>query len=229
MPGMDWRQVGIATIAWAGVALAAPGAEERGVVEEIVAVVRSPALGQTRVITLTELKEEARIALVSRGAVAAAVLPLDDAALRAALEWVIDQTVLADEVSRLQVFDVGRAEVLEERNRFRARFSRPDDYTAFLVRLEMSEEDLLAVLRRMVRVQRYLESRIHLARIQDAEVEAYWKEHASQFEGRDLASVHELIRAHLATERYKVDVKAFLAELRSRTEIRVLARFGKER
>jgi hypothetical protein len=225
MQRMRRRQLSLVMLLWASAVPAAPPAEGRRVVEEIVAVVRSPALGQTRVITRTKLEEEARIALVSRGAVAAAVLPLDEAALRAALEWIIDQTVLIDEVNRLQVFDVDRAEVLEERDRFRARFSRPEDYAAFLGRMDMGEEDLLVVLRRMIRVQRYLESRVRSARIRDAEVEAYWKEHASQFEGRDLASVREPIRAYLAGERLKVEVKSFLADLRGRTEIRVLDRF----
>ncbi len=219
----------VVVAAWAGVALASPatpGADDGQVVEEVVAVIRSPILGQTRVVTLTKLEEEARIALVSRGALAAAVRPLDGGALRAALEWLIDQTVLIDEVNRLQVFDVDRAEVVAERDRFRARFSRPDDYRAFLDRLDMNEEDLMVVLRRMVRVQRYLDSRVRAGRVRDAEVEAYWSQHAAEFEGRDLAAVREPIRAHLAEQRVKAEVKVLLSDLRGRSEIRVLVRFG---
>jgi hypothetical protein len=231
MLGMMRWLVSMAAAVWAGAALAAPapGSSDGQVVEEVVAVIRSPVLGQTRVVTLTKLEEEGRIALVSRGALAAAVRPLDGAALQAALEWLIDQTVLIDEVNRLQVFDVNRAEVLAERDRFRARFSRADDYRAFLDRLDMSEEDLIVVLRRMLRVQRYLDSRIRGGRVRDAEVEAYWREHVAEFSGRDLAAVREPIRAHLAEERVKAEVKALLSDLRGRSEIRVLARLGAER
>ena len=74
------------------------------VVEEIVAVVRNPASAPPRVVTLTKLTEEARIALVSRGAIGAATGPLDREALRAALEWLLDQMLVADEAGQLLMF-----------------------------------------------------------------------------------------------------------------------------
>jgi hypothetical protein len=128
------------------------------VVEEVVAVVRGPG-AQPRVVTWTRLEEEARIALVSRGGTAAATAPLDRAALRAALEWVIDQTLLGDEAARLHLFEVDAAEADAELRRFRQRFATPAEYQAFLGHLEVGEEDLAAVLRRTLRVQRYVESR----------------------------------------------------------------------
>jgi len=96
---------------------------------------------------------------VSRGAIGAAVAPLDRAALRAALVWLVDQTLLGDEAARLQVFEVEQADLDAEVQRFRERFARPADYRAFLDRFELSEEELARVLRRTLRVQRYVESR----------------------------------------------------------------------
>ena len=69
-------------------------------------MVRNPPSAPPRVVTLTKLVEEARIALVSRGATAAATGPLDRAALRAALEWLLDQMLVADEAARLQLDEV---------------------------------------------------------------------------------------------------------------------------
>ena len=129
------------------------------VVEQVVAVVRGPGAPQPRVITLTRLEEEARIALVARGGVGAATAPLDTPALRAALAWLVDQTLLGDEAARLQVFEADPAEAQGELRRFRERFARPADYRAFLDRLELPEDELAAVLRRTLRVQRYVESR----------------------------------------------------------------------
>jgi hypothetical protein len=154
MTPMKWALASLA-LALAGSARAA----EPRVVEEVVAVVRGPGSAQPRLITLTRLEEEARIALVWRGALGAASAPLDRVALRAALEWVVDQTLLGDEVTRLQVFDIDAREVEEELRRFRDRFPRLEDYRAFLGQLELGEEELAAVLRRMLRVQRYVESR----------------------------------------------------------------------
>jgi hypothetical protein len=202
------------------------GAMNGRIVEEVVATIRSPATEQTRVITLSRLAEEARIALVSRGAVAAAVRPLDGAALRAALEWLIDQTVLIDEATRLQVFEVERADVVAELSRFRSRFARPDDYRAFLSSGDLSEEELMVVLRRMLRVQRYLDGRVrHAARIGDVEVAAYYREHEPDFGGRGLEAVREAVRAHLAQDRMQAEVKAVVSELRGRMEIRLLEDF----
>jgi hypothetical protein len=194
------------------------------IAEEVVAVILFPNGSEQHVITLTRLAEEARIALVSRGAMGAAARPLDAAALRAGLEWLVDQTVLMDEVTRLNVLDVERKDVLQELARFRSRFSKADEYQAFLERLDISPEELMAVLRRMLRVQRYVESRVSgAARVRDAEVEAYFREHRSEFAGRDLGAVREAVRAHLAQERIKADVSTLLAELRTHCELRILA------
>jgi hypothetical protein len=194
------------------------------IAEEVVAIIRFPSGPEQHVITLTRLSEEARIALVSRGAVGAAARPLDAAALRAGLEWLIDQTVLIDEVTRLNILDVERKDVLQELARFRGRFARADEYQAFLDRLDLSPEELMAVLRRMLRVQRYVESRLSgAARVRDAEVETYYREHRSEFGGRDLSAVREAVRAHLVGERIKADVSTLLTELRAHCEVRVVA------
>jgi hypothetical protein len=127
--------------------------------EEIVALVRGPGAAQPRVLTLTRLEDEARVALVSRGGTDAAAAPLDAAALRAALDWLVDQTLLADEATRLEVLDVDPADVDAELRRFRERFGGETAYRAFLDRLELAEEELAGMLRRALRVARYVESR----------------------------------------------------------------------
>lgn len=158
--------------------------------DEIVALVRGPGAPQPRALTLTRLEEEARIALVSRGAIAAADAPLDGEALRAALEWLVDQTLLGDEATRLEVLDVDPAEVQGELRRFRERFADAAAYRAFLDRLELAEDELAAILRRTLRVARYVESRTA----------------ASDAEG---------------TTR---KVRALVADLRGRSEVRILDR-----
>jgi hypothetical protein len=161
MVGM-WRVLASIGCVLAGTAFAEAPPRARGepvLAEAVVAVVRGPGAPAPRVVTLTRLEEEARIALVARGATGAAVAPLDQAALRAALDWVVDQTLLGDEAARLQIFEVEQADLDAEVRRFRERFARPAGYRAFLDRLELSEDELGAVLRRTLRVQRYVESR----------------------------------------------------------------------
>jgi len=196
-------------------AAASPPGEE---VERVVAVVRSPAASVPNIITLTYVEEQARIALVSRGALLAATQPLDGPALKAGLEWLVDQTLLSDEATRLQVFEIDRADGLAELARFKARFARPADYQAFLARCDLSEAELETVLRRMLRVKRYVESRVsHAAQVPEAELTAWLDEHAAELGSRD----REAARAHLAEQRTKDEVKALVRDLRSRAEVRV--------
>jgi hypothetical protein len=208
---------------------AAPGAggeRDPQIVEQVVAVVRTPASTQARIITLTRLEEEARIALVSRGAAAAAEAALDGPALRAGLEWLIDQILLHDEVVRLQAFEVDRADAQEELRRFQARFADHGAYRAFLARCDMTEEELLVVLRRMVRVQRYVGSRVTgAARVRETEVDRWLAEHGAP-EGQDRTAVRAAARARIAEERTASELKALLGELRGRAEVRILETFG---
>lgn len=197
------------------------------IVEQVVAVVESPASPRPRVITLTRLEMEARIALISRGATGAAEAELDRPALRAGLSWLVDQTLLLDEVVRLQVFEVDRAEALEELKRFQARFAAPADYRAFLSRHDITEEELLVVLRRMFRVQRYLDSRVSgAARVREADVDRLLRERGMETRsGAAGERARAEARARLSQERTRREVEALLADLRSRATIRILESF----
>jgi hypothetical protein len=199
-------------------ALAAPAGG--GVVEEVVAVVRSPPSAPARVVTRTKLVEEARIALVSRGAVAAATGPLDRAALRAALEWLLDQMLLSDEAAKLRLDEVDGEEVRAELRRFQGRFATLAAYEEFLERSELAEGELVATLARMLRVERYVRGRIGRgARVGDDEVDRWLRERGAAGAppvARDAA------RDQLVEERAAAQVRQLLSELRSRADVRVL-------
>lgn len=222
------RRALLAACLLAPVLPAAPEGRDPRIVEQVVAVVRTPASTQPRVITLTRLEEETRIALISRGATGAADAELDAPALRAGLEWLVDQTLLLEEVIRLQVFDVERADVIEELRRFQARFPGQAGYRAFLARWDITEEELLVVLRRMLRVQRYLDSRISgSARVREAEIDRYLQEQKTEARAgdRERAGLRAAARARLSEERTRREVRNLLAELRSRATIRILESF----
>lgn len=238
MPAMPAAPLLLAALLAAGGALpTAPAAAGGGptapppgrVVEQVVAVVRTPSATQPRVITLTRLTEETRIALVSRGAAEAATAELDAAALRAGLEWLVDQILLLDEVVRLQVYEVDRGDVLEELRRFQERFAAPGGYRAFLAAADLTEEELLVVLRRMLRVQRYVDSRVAgAARVKEVDVDRWLAAQGVEPEDRVNPAVRTAARATLAEERTRREVKALLADLRGRAAVRILDRPGAE-
>ncbi|MCM2334011.1 MAG: hypothetical protein NDI82_08680 [Anaeromyxobacteraceae bacterium] len=200
--------------------LGAAPAEGR-VVERIVAVVRNPAGAQPRPVMLTRLAQEARVALVAQGALEAAAAPLDEAALRAALRWLLDQLLVADEAARLQVDEVPREEVLAATRRFRERFPGEAAYRRFLQAAELSEEDLQVILARDLRVQRYLDSRVGRAsRVGDEELARFL---ASQGATLEAAGAVEAVRARLASDKAQAQVRQLLSDLRARADVRVLA------
>jgi hypothetical protein len=202
-------------------ALAAAPSQGARVVDEVVAVVRNPVSAPPRAVTLSKLTEEARIALVSRGATAAATGPLDAAALRAALDWLLDQMLLADDAARLRLDEVPREDVLGELRRFRAQFASPQAYARFLRESDLSEDELLATLARMVRVDRYVASRIgRAARVSDAEVDRWLAERGLQASS---GSTREVARAQMAEDRNRAQVKELIAELRQRAAVRVVS------
>jgi hypothetical protein len=190
------------------------------VLERVVAVVRIPASAAPRPLTLTRLDEEARVALVGQGAAQAAFAPLDTAARRAALRWLLDQWLVADEATRLKLDEVPRQEVQAALAGFQGRFPDLATYRRFLDTTELSEEELQAILARGLRVQRYLEVRLgRSGRISEEEVTRWL---AGQGTVAPTAVERDAARARLAGERAQAQVKQIAAELRSRAEVRVL-------
>jgi len=195
------------------------------VVDEVVAVVATRGQ-EARVITLSGVAEEGRIALVSRGGIEAAFAPLDGAVLRASLDWYVDQLLLHEEAVRLQVFEIDRSAAVAELARFKAEFRTPKDFKAFLYEIDATEEDLASTLRRSLRVRRYLESRLGRLRPTAKEVEAWYAAHASDYGGLPLAQVNEEIVARLTAARADAETKALLGDLRGRADIRILVDLG---
>lgn len=203
----------------AALAVSAALAPGEQVVEEIVAVVRNPPAAPPRLVTLTKLTEEARIALVSRGATGAATGALDPEALRAALDWLLGQMLVADEAARLEIAEVGREDVAAELRRFRERFGADAEYARFLAANDLTEDELEATLARTLRVQRYVVSRIgRSATVTDDEVDRFLRDRGAPAVG----AAREEVRAQLADERARAQVKELLGELRARADVRIL-------
>jgi hypothetical protein len=214
-----------ALLAFPLLAGAVDGPPEGRVVDEVVAVVATRGQ-ETRIVTLTQVAEEGRIALVARGGIEAAFAPLDGAVLRASLDWYVDQLLLHEEAVRLQVFEVERDATQAELARFKAAFGSPRDFKAFLYQIDATEEDLASVLRRMLRVRRYLDSRLGRMRPTTREIEAWYAAHPSEYGGRPLAEVTDEIAARLTAAKAATETRALLADLRSRADVRILVDLG---
>lgn len=199
---------------------AAPAAPSGRVVEVVLATVQASPTRPVRPITLTRLREEARVALVARGGTEAAFGRLDAQALAASLEWLIDQVLVAEEADRLLVAEVGRDEAEEELRRFRARFAAPEEYQRFLDANDLAEDELAVTLARSLRVQRFVEGRVGQAvKVTEAEIDEYLRDRGL---GTGPSAARDAVRALLGERRLSGEVKKIVGELRARATVRIL-------
>lgn len=216
MPGMRSLALALLLAATPDTAPAVDGV----VLDRVVAVVRNPSSAAPRPLTLTRLDEEARVTLVGQGAAQAAFAPLDADARRAALRWVIDQWLVADEAARARFAEIPRVEVDQALQRFRQRFADEASYQRFLATSELSEDELRSILARDLWVQRYLEYRVgRSAKVSEEEVSRWL---AGQGTLAPTPEAREAARARLAGERTQAQVRQLLTDLRSRADVRVL-------
>jgi len=197
------------------------GAPPRQVIDRVVAIFdRQPLL-------LSELEFEARIALIQQGGVLAASAPLSDDDLAAALEWSIEQRLLLTEAERLRAFEIDDATFAKTLNSFVEKISGPKALETFLASQEATASQLSAVLLRSARVARFLDSRMGLSRVTEEELSRWYAAHASELGGQPYEKVKDGIKAQLNRERYRTVIKKQLDDLRAKSDVRIVAPFGK--
>lgn len=213
---------------WVAVLLFFPAAwaQERGgrIVDRAVALVEG------RVITLSELEFEARAMLVRAGGVEAASAPLDEAALKDALQASIGQRLGAAEADKLQAYPLGEGEVELALTAFKRRFFSEAEYRRFLDRHEADTQLLAACLTRALRSEKLLESKLRpKAQVSEAEVRRYYEEHQAELSGRRYDQIHGVLRQKLFAERFGKLAEKELERLRRGADVRILAPFAKAR
>ncbi len=177
-----------------------------------------------RFVTRSELELEARVVLLMGGGAQGAFASIPGDTVASVLDYVVNQLLILKEVDRLRVFEVDTEEVGSEYARFVAAFEDPTALDDFLHALDVGPKRIAAILRRNLRVQRYLESRVRLTvRVAEDEVVAFFVENSERFADRSLEEMREAIRGYLFRERFEAAVQELMDDLRARTEIRVLA------
>jgi hypothetical protein len=189
----------------------AANAAERQLLDEVVAVVEAHS------ITLSEVAAETRVRLVEAEGAAAANVPLDRRILAASLRKTIEERIVLSEMQRLKLFDLEPSEVEALLARLRGRFPSRAEYDAFTRAIELTEDEIGAILARELRVARYLDNRLKLAaQLRDSELEEATR-------GKKLSEAERTqIRAQLGQEKYQRLLRELLASLRRRATVRVL-------
>ena len=207
--------------------LAAPGkakAQQRRLLDEVVAVV------EAQTITLSELEAETRIQLALLRGPQVVDVALGRTLLAASLRRLVDERVVLAEVERLRLFDLERNDLEREQKRLRERFSTIAAYEAFLRQLEMTDDEVGAVLARGLRVARYLDNRLRLpSQLRDSELDEAAKASGDPELTKDQPKARarrEELRQRLQREKYQRLLTDLLADLRRRSSVRVLDTLG---
>ena|SRR5438309_2360401 len=191
-------------------AASAAAAQDRQLVDEVVAVVDAHS------VTLSELAAETRIRMVEQQGPQMATVPLDRAVLAASLRRLVEERVVLSEVERLRLFDLDHAEVESALARLRAKFPGPSAWEVFTRQLELTNDEIAAVLARELRVARYLDNRLKLAaQLRDSELDEAWKAQGGQGD-------RDALRQKLSKEKYEKLLTQLLAELRRRASVRIV-------
>jgi hypothetical protein len=187
------------------------------------------ALVQGQLITLSELQFEARVALIQRGALAAAEAPLDAQALRSALELAIGERLETEAAERLQAFHLEEGEVESAMREFKSKFPSESELARFLAKHEADEQQLAAVLARRLRAEKILDSRIRLrARVSEAEVRQFYEDHRAELGSSGYDEARARIREKLFRDRYSALANEELRQLRKGVDVRMIAPFARQ-
>lgn len=187
-----------------------------------VALDRSVASIEGRVITWSQLQFEARVLLIAGGGVQAAFADLDQQALDSSLRAMVDQRLALVEADKLEAYPLEAGELEASIAAFRTKFPSEERFAAFLDAHEADLNDLAEVLRRSLRAQRALEGKLRLrAQVNESDARAYQAEH------KELKAMPlENVRSMLMQQRFGDLVKKELAEQRRTVDVRLLGPFS---
>lgn len=217
----------VALFAVAGPSRASAVNETGRLVDRIVAVITPADSHASRtLITLSDLELEARVALISRGAVLAAEAELPADTLAATLEWSIAEHLILAEAETLAVAVAEPPELEAALAGFRERLGQAA-FERFLERWEVEPGELLRLLRRRIVVDRYLASRLRLGGgISERELRDAYEARKGELGSVTFADSREALLAKMELERREEIVGALVRDLRGRSQVRILHSFG---
>jgi parvulin-like peptidyl-prolyl isomerase len=137
-------------------------------------------------------------------------------------EGLINRQLLLQEAGRLRFVEVSAQDINAEDEKLRKRFGSDKEFSDFLVGLYMTREQLDRMLGERLLVERFVEKKIGIfVRVSREESQSYYEAHPSEFKGKRFQDVQRQITALLYEDKFHRQVEQYLAELRSKADVRV--------
>lgn len=138
------------------------------------------------------------------------------------LEGLVNRELLVQEARRLRFVEVTDQDVSAEIEMLRKRLGSEKAFEAFLAEVSVTREQLAAMLGERLLVERFVEKKIGLfIRVSRDEAQDYFDRNPDRFKGKRFSEVQKAITAGLQEQKLEAQMAKYLAELRSKADIRV--------
>jgi hypothetical protein len=138
------------------------------------------------------------------------------------LNGLINRRLLVQEARRLKFVEVSEQETADEVEKFKAQFGSDAAYADFMKEHDMSEKELARMLGEQLLVQKFVEKKVGLfIRVTREDAQSYFDTHRSEFPDRQFSDVQKSIMAKLTSEKIRQQLDEYIAELRSKADIRI--------
>ncbi|HEX3580168.1 MAG TPA: hypothetical protein VH087_00300 [Thermoanaerobaculia bacterium] len=198
-------------------AITLPG--QAGVVDRVAAVV------DRQVITVSEVNQMVELRFFPRNAGES-----EDDFRHRILEALIAQALRFRDVERFGAENIPKDSIEARVTEIAKRFPAPADLDAALRRVELTPDELRALVKRQLQVEEYIQERFApLVFVSNDEIDAYYRGTWSQQRRQrglaipPLAEVREEIRALLRSSRLQEEIEKWTTQLRERANVDIYA------
>ena len=186
---------------------------------------RISAVIDRQVITLSEVNQMVAIRFFPR-----AISRTDDDYRHDVLEALIAQALRYRDVERFGAQDIPKDSIEARLTEISSRFSSPAAFNAAVTSVELTPDEVRALVKRQLQVEAYIQERFSpLVFIPNEEIETYYRgPWSEQRRARGLAippldQVRDEIRTLLKSERLQTEIDKWTAQLRARANVDVYA------
>lgn len=181
----------------------------------------------TDVILQSDVELRARIHLAGKMPGPLPTGPLPTGLLRATLNELIGEVLIAREAERVQIAQPTKQDIEQQEARLENEAGGADRLQRLLERVGASFEEVRVMARRQAVVQAFLAANLEGATVvTDAELERVYETGSHPFVGQPFAAVKDELRAWIAKQMLERAVKRWVSVLHARTTVRILASWG---
>jgi hypothetical protein len=204
--------------------LGAAGAMRAETIDRLVATVNR------QVITLSDIENDLKFQKLEAGKDASSKSPEDrKKEFEAALQRVIEQLLIRQQLQELAVVDVSEEEVSKQLTQIRKQYGEDRDWESLLKLLDISREELNAHIQWQLKVMKFLNNRFRPFVIVDQkEIETYYRETfvpelvRRQLLQPSLGEVEAKIQEILTEDKLNRQIEDWLRSLKSAANIQVM-------